>query len=422
MTAAATNPRERRAGKPGSEDGKAPKGAVAQAAVREHAGPDAQLFIATLALAAIGLVMVYSASFAKASAFNYTHHDSTYFMKRQAAAFALGLIAMFAAYRVSLPKVQKWAYGLLAVTAILLVAVLLVGVEVHGARRWFDLRVFRFQPSELAKLVVVIVAARFFADHHGRTGAFRALLPPIAMAAAVGLLIVLEHDLGTAIALVGGLMVIFSLGGARLRDLAIVVAVAVVAGIVFTLIEPYRLERVIAWLSTLFPWLFPEKEKIALEGAYQMNHSQLALGSGGPFGRGFCESRQKYFYLPAASTDCILAIIGEELGFIGCMALLGLFGWLAYRGMTVAHGAGATFPALLASGLTAMLLVQVAFNVAMVTGMIPTTGVPLPLISYGGTGMVFTLAGIGLIMNVSRRRSAGPRARTAPRRRTILEM
>lgn len=387
--------------------------ATARRAPRERAGPDAQVFVATLTLAAIGLVMVFSASFAKAAAFDYTRHDSTFFMKRQAVSLILGMAAMLLAYRLPLRRLRNSAYTWLAVTVLLLMAVLVVGVEVHGARRWFDLKLFRFQPSELAKLAVVIAAARYFADRHGRMGTLRAILAPTAMAGAVALLIVLEHDLGTAVALVFGLMAVFSLGGARLRDLAIVGAVGAGAAVLFILIEPYRLQRIISWLSP---------RNAALGGAYQMNHSQIALGSGGLFGCGLGESRQKYFYLPAASTDCIFAILGEELGFIGCIGVLALFAWLGYRGMTIAHHAADPFPALLASGITAMLLVQVALNVAVVTGAIPTTGVPLPLISYGGSGLVFTMMGIGLIMSVSRQRTPAPRARGIPRRRTILEM
>jgi len=407
MAARDTTVGERGAGKP------LPSSPRGRKATRESAAPDVQVFLATLALAAIGLVMVFSASFAKASAFDYTNHDGTYFVKRQGAFLLVGLAAMVVAYRISLRGLRKSAYLWLGVAGALLVGVLIVGVEVHGARRWFDLRLFHFQPSELAKLVVVIAAARFFADRPGQMGRLRAILAPTVMAAAVGLLIVLEHDLGTAVGLVFGLMVLFNLGGARARDLALIGAVGAAAAAVCILMEPYRLERVLSWLNP---------DEAALGGAYQMSHSKIALGSGGLFGRGLCESRQKYFYLPAASTDCILAILGEEMGFIGCAAVLALFGWIAYRGMTIAHRSGDAFASLLAAGITAMLVIQVALNVAVVTGIIPTTGVPLPLISYGGSGMVFALAGIGLIMNVSRQRAPAPQARAAPRRRTILEM
>jgi cell division protein FtsW len=378
-----------------------------------HSGPDAQLFVAALALAAIGLVMVFSASFAKAAEDSFTHHDGTYFMKRQFISLLVGLVALFAAYRTPLHSLRKSAYVWLGATLLLLVAVLVLGREVHGARRWFDLKLFQFQPSELAKLVVVIAAARFFADRPGQMGTLGALAKPLAMAGLVGVLIVAEHDLGTAMVLVMGLMALFSLGGARTRDLAIVAGAGLALLVIAVIVEPYRLARIIAWLH---------QDETALEGAYQMKASQLALGSGGLFGCGLGESRQKYFYLPAASTDCILAILGEELGFVGCITVVGLFGWLAFRGMSIAHRADDGFAALLAAGLTAMLFVQVALNICVVTGVLPTTGVPLPLISYGGSAMLFTMAGIGLIMNVSRQRQSARQARAAPRRRTILEM
>ena len=230
------------------------------------------------------------------------------------------------------------------------------------------------------------------------------LAKPLAMAGLVGALIVAEHDLGTAMVVVIGADGALQPGRrARARPGAWWPAPGWRLLVVAILVEPYRMARITSWLHPT---------DTALERGLPDESSQLALGSGGLFGRGLGESRQKYFYLPAASTDCILAVLGEELGFVGCVRVLGLFGWLAYRGMTIAHRAGDGFAALLAAGLTAMLFVQVALNAAVVTGIIPTTGVPLPLISYGGSAMVFTMAGIGLIMNVSRQRAIrapGPR-------------
>lgn len=359
---------------------------------------DLYIVALTAALVGIGIVAVFSASFAKAA---LSAGDSLYLVKRQALAAVLGVGAMLLVARLNLQRVRLAAYGIAAAAAVLLILVLAFGVNINGARRWFQIGFFHFQPSEFAKLAIVLAVARYALEHPDRMRSLKGLAIPLAGAAAAGLLIVIEPDLGTALMVVALAFLICNFAGARLRHLALygLVGLVFVVGAVFA--EPYRLDRVKSWLHP---------GDTALTGSYQMRHSVIALGAGGPIGRGLAESREKYSYLPAAETDCIFAIIGEEMGLIGTWGLLALFGLLAWRGLGVSLRAADPFHALLGAGVTSLILAQVILNVAVVTGLLPTKGAPLPFVSYGGSALVFTMAGVGLLLNISRQRVRSGRA------------
>jgi len=360
--------------------------------MRRERPPNVYLLCCVLALLAVGLTMVYSASYAKASVYSETGGDGAFYAKKQILAALVGLLILCTVQALSYRCLRRLSYPtfILAVGALLLV--LVIGTVSQGARRWFSLGFVSFQPSEFAKLAIVLAGARFLSQErtYFRTAQGFAVCSGVLLMVA-GL--IAKEDLGTAVALVLGTLVLFYIAGARRQHLVTLGVVMVLAGALCVAIEPYRFDRIYAWL-------YPQRT--SLQGSYQANHSLIALGSGGPLGRGLCESREKYFYLPAASTDCIFAVLGEELGLAGTLTVLTLFLCIAYQGAVAARAASDRFSSLLAAGATAMICCQALLNMAVVTGLLPTTGVPLPLISYGGTSLVITLANAGLILNVSR--------------------
>lgn len=352
---------------------------------------DYPLLLTTLGLTAFGLVMVFSASYATAQ--EWTGTDLWFFATRQALWALFGMVGLAVAALLPLRVVRTLAPWVFAGCLILLALVFIVGVERHGARRWLDFGVLSLQPSEFAKLGLIAFLAWVYADRSAALAQGRALFPGLAAIALTAGLVVAGRDLGTALVLgaVGWLML--HLAGARLRHLLAVGAVA--AGVVAFLIwyEPYRRERVLAFLN---PWQYPD------DSGYQVIQALIALGSGGWFGLGLGESRQKFFYLPAPMTDSIFAVVGEELGLVGTLAVLAAFVFLLWRGLGIARRAGDAFAALLAGGVTLLLATQAAVHMGVMTSLLPTTGLPLPFISYGGSALVTVLVGVGLLLNVSR--------------------
>lgn len=352
---------------------------------------DYPLLLTTLALAAFGLVMVYSASYV--TAHEVKGSDSSFFVKKQALWACIGVVAMFVAAAVPMRAVRRIAPYLFAVSVLALVATLFVGVERNGARRWIEVMGLSVQPSEIAKLGLIVFLAWLYADRGFALTRFRALIPGLA---AIGLsagLVLLGRDLGTALVLVAVGWLLLHLAGARMRHLLAVAAGFVTAAALFIWHEPYRLQRITAWLD---PWAD------AGDTGYQLVHSLIALGSGGPFGLGLGQSRQKFFYLPMPMTDSIFAVLGEELGLIGTLLVLVAFVFLLWRGINVARAATDSFSALLAGGITLMLAVQAVVHIGVATSILPTTGLPLPFISYGGTALVAAMTGVGLLLNVAR--------------------
>ena len=347
------------------------------------------LVLVTLGLVAFGLVMVYSASSARAL---LSSDAPSYYLKRQAIYAVMGLVALVILSRFDFHRLRHATQPLLAVTFFLLVAVLAIGTAVNGARRWIPIGFMNFQPSELAKLVLALWTASVLARKPApRT--LGELAKPIGVV--VGLacaLILIEPDLGTAIAIAIMVSAILVVSGTRLRLLASATGIA--TGIVLLAIwfEPYRRERIFSFLD---PWHDPQG------AGFQAVQSMIALGSGGFFGVGLGESVQKIYYLPEASTDMIFAIVGEELGLIGAMAVIAAFAVFAYAGFNVALHCRDPFGKRLAAGITALICGQAAVNVSAVMGIAPLTGIPLPFVSYGGSSLVVGLAGVGILLNIA---------------------
>jgi cell division protein FtsW len=347
------------------------------------------LVLVTLGLVAFGLVMVYSASSARAL---LSADAPSYYLKRQAIYAVMGLVALVVLSRFDFHRLRHATQPLLAVTFVLLVAVLAIGTAVNGARRWIPIGFMNFQPSELAKLVLALWTAALLARKPApRT--LGELAKPIGVV--VGLacaLILIEPDLGTAIAIAIMVSAILVVSGTRLRLLASAAGIATSIVLLAIWLEPYRRERIFSFLD---PWHDPQG------AGFQSVQSMIALGSGGFFGVGLGESVQKIYYLPEASTDMIFAIVGEELGLIGAMAVIAAFAVFAYAGFNIALHCRDPFGKRLAAGITALICGQAAVNVSAVMGIAPLTGIPLPFVSYGGSSLVVGLAAVGILLNIA---------------------
>lgn len=354
--------------------------------------PDLILFAAILALAGIGLVMVYSAS--SVVAFDRLD-DSAYFLKRQAVWIALGLGAMWLARSIHYQRLRAYTTPVLLLAAVCMVAVLIPGVGriAGGARRWIAAGPFSFQPVEIAKLALVLYLSHFATRRGAGIRDFRTgVLPPLAITAAFGLLVLRQPDMGSALLLGAVTVAVLFLAGARLLHLTAVALAAVPAIALAVVVAHYRLARVLAFLD---PWRDPQGT------GFHIIQSLLAFGSGGIFGVGLGASRQKFFYLPERHTDFIFAILGEELGLLGTIGLLLLIAVVAYRGWRIARAAPDRFGALLASGITASIVAQALLNMGVATGVLPVTGIPLPLVSFGGSSLIVTMVQIGTLLNIS---------------------
>jgi cell division protein FtsW len=349
------------------------------------------LILVTLALVAFGVVMVYSATSAPAAVGG---GNPNYYVERQGAYAVLGIVLMVIAQRWDYRRLRVMAPMLVLVSLALLAAVLVVGPPVNGARRWISFGPAVFQPSELAKLALAVWAAAYLARHHApRT--LQQLWRPIGLLAALyaGLLIV-EPDLGTAIALVLMLGAMLLVAGTPFRVLGPAIGLAGALGTLAIWIEPYRRAR---FFSFLHPW------HDAQGTGFQIVQAMIGMGSGGFFGVGLGQGVQKIFYLPEAHTDMMLANIGEELGLVGVACVILAYTLFAYAGLRVALGCRDPFGKRLAVGLTVLVCGQAFVNVAAVMGIAPLTGIPLPFLSYGGSSLVVLLASVGILLNIAHR-------------------
>ncbi len=359
------------------------------------AQPDAVLFAVVATLVGIGLVMVFSASSATAYA---EHGDIAYYLKRQLIWLLVGSIAAFAVYRVDLPSLKRAAPYLLlaAVAGLLLVFVPHVGVGVNGGRRWIGFSSFSFEPSEFAKLALVVYLAAILSNRGDRiTSLTRGLFPLCVPVLLMAVLVLKEPDMGTASLLVFVAFTMFFAAGARVFHLAAILAVTAPLAIISVIASPYRRARVFAFLD---PWKDPQNT------GFHIVQSLLALGSGGFFGMGLGASRAKFFYLPEQYTDFIFSVLGEELGLVGAFAVVALFVAFAYRAVRIALAAPDRFGYFLAIGCGAMIAIQAFINIGVVTSSWPVTGVPLPFVSFGGSSLVVNLVAVALIANVGRHR------------------
>ncbi len=355
--------------------------------------PDYWLLLPVVALAGLGVVMVYSASSIVAGD---RYGDPAFFLKRQALWVLLGTLALLIAQRIHYTTYRRYTPLLLVAGISLLVVVLLPGIGrvAGGARRWIAFGpTLAFQPAEGAKLILGLYLANFLANRGLKLSAFRTgILPPLVVTAVMFGLVLLQPDLGSALMLATLTGVMLFAAGARLSHLFGLGLTGVPLVVAAILGEEYRRRRLLAFLD---PWADPQGS------GFHIIQSLIALGSGGLFGVGLGGSRQKFFYLPERHTDFIFAILGEELGLIGTAAVVALFALLAYRGYRVARSAPDRYAGLLAGALTTTLLLQAVMNIGVTTGVLPITGVPLPFVSFGGSSLVFSMIGMGILLNIS---------------------
>lgn len=364
----------------------------ARAAERAHRHASVSyglLVTVTLALVAFGLVMVYSASSARAAV---SADDPAYYLKRQGIYALIGLVLFVLVSRLDYRVLRRVGGPLLVASFVLLCAVLLLGTSVNGARRWFDFGLVSLQPSELTKLALALWASALLA-RRAAPQRFGELLKPIGLVTGLAALLVLaQPDLGTALsfAIVAGTVVLVS--GSPLRLIAGAGAALAAGVLALAWLEPYRKARLLAFLD---PWADPQAT------GYQSVQALLAIGSGGLFGVGLGESVQKIYYLPEASTDMIFAIVGEELGLLGTAAVILAYAVFGYAGFRTALACRNPFGKRLAAALTALICGQATINIAAVLGIAPVTGVPLPFVSYGGSSLVVSLCAVGILLNIA---------------------
>jgi cell division protein FtsW len=355
-----------------------------------HRGFDLALLVVVGLLLLVGLVMVYSASTPRA---RELHHDELFFLRGQANRAAIGVILMAGLAYLNPQILARNARRILLVALCLLVLVLIPGVgsERRNARRWLA---FGFQPSEFMKVALIVYLADFMTRRHERMRSFgRGLGPPLVALGVAALLIKFEPHLSAIVMLGLVAMCLLFVGGARLHHLAAVAVVLAIVGVVSLVTAPYQMARLERFYDGR---LDPSGDE------YQIYQATLALGTGGVVGPGFGHSLQKFFFLPDAHTDFIMAIVGEELGFVGTLAVLVLFGILLQRGLSIAWRSSSRFNRLLAFGLTAAVFCQALLNLSVLTQLIPTTGQPLPFLSYGGSNLMMTLAEMGILLSLSR--------------------
>ncbi|MCI9503855.1 MAG: putative lipid II flippase FtsW [Clostridia bacterium] len=353
---------------------------------------DLFFLFAVLGLAAYGVVCVYSASSYNAEV---QYGDALYFVKKQIVGFVLGAGAFVGMGFLPYAKLQKCGLPALLISLLLLALVFIPGVgkSNYGATRWIGFGAFTIQPSEIAKYGFVMFTAGYFAKNPARMRTFRGILPVLGAGLSICVLIMLEPNMSVTMC-VGAVMIgMIFLAGVNFKSLAAICLPALALVPVLILAEPYRLQRLSAFVN---PWASPKEE------GYQLIQSLYALGNGNFFGVGLFRSRQKYRFLPFSESDFILSVIAEETGFLGVLILFGVIAFVVYRGFRIAFSCDNFFGYMLVSGIVLSFAVQSALNALVVSGSIPPTGLPLPLISAGNTSLVVTMAGMGIVYGVSR--------------------
>ncbi len=359
----------------------------------ERRGIDIALLVVVLTLVGLGLIMVLSASSIQAFS---RYGDTYYFLKRQLVWAILGIISMFILSRIDYHfwgRIGKLVL-LMGIVVLIFVLVPQFGYIAGGSRRWIVLGPIVVQASEVAKFALIIYMAGYLAYKNERVrSTLKGLVPPLLVLAFVLYLIILEPDLGTAISIGVTVFLMLFAAGVRVAHLGLLFLGSVPILYYFMMGESYRRQRLMAFIN---PWQDP------LDSGFHIIQSMYALGSGGLFGVGFGQSKQKFFYLPAPSTDFIFAVIGEELGFLGAALIIVLFFILAWRGLAIGLNAPDLLGTLLAVGLTTMIVIQFIINIGVVSGSLPVTGISLPFISYGGSSLVVMLSAVGILLNISR--------------------
>lgn len=348
--------------------------------------------ISVFFLAVIGVLFIYSASNYSAKS---TYGDGLFFVKKQIIGIILGTVVMIFTAFFDYQKLKKFTIPMAIISFIMLALVFIpgIGVENYGARRWIGFGAFTVQPSEIAKFALILFSATYFSAHKEKATSFKGVLPVLILGGATCLFVILEPNMSITVCIALLMLTMVFAAGLKIKILLCIILPAIGAGVVLILIEPYRLSRLAAFLN---PWSSPKGE------GYQLLQSLYALGSGGWFGVGLFNSRQKYAFLPFAESDFILSVIGEEIGFVGIALFFSLLAFIIFRGLRAARRAKDTFGYILATGITMIFGIQVIINALVVTGSIPPTGLPLPLVSSGNTSIIIFMAEMGILFNVSK--------------------
>ena len=375
-------------------------GARSKARVQAKSGPSeySLLLTATLCLLAFGAVMVFSASSTTQVLRDGGLSNSAFFLKRTVLFGIVGLVIMRVLAYGGVRTLRQMTPALVGCSVFLLVVVLGIGSSANGAQRWIGNGFIQIQPSEIAKFALVLYGAYLLAEKPKRSRSIEGMMPYLLLTAFACILIVMEPDLGSAIVALFAVTATLIAGGAKPKDLAVIVAVVGGLTLLAILFEPYRMAR-------LTGFLHPSADTSG--AGFQAAQAKIALGSGGIFGVGLGDGVQKAFYLPEAHTDMISAVIGEELGLVGIMSLVGLFGLFGYAGFRTAQRAKDHYGKVLAAGLTSLILSQAVLNLFAVMGLAPLTGVTLPFVSYGNSSLLVSLAAVGLLLNIARANERG---------------
>ncbi|MBI2059925.1 MAG: putative lipid II flippase FtsW [Nitrospirae bacterium] len=356
-------------------------------------GLDWPLVVAVASLCILGAFMVYSASYFYALK---KFEDPSFFFKKQLLWLAVGLISMLAASRIRLETWGRLAAPLLLLSIIMLGLVLTgLGTEVGGGRRWFRLGGFSFQPAELAKFSLILYMAGSLPRKEDSMRSFlKGVLPYLIIGGLCVVLVLAEPDFGMAMTMLGLVLLMVFIAGMRFRYVAMTVLAAAPMAVFLVMKQPYRVKRVVSFLN---PWEHYEGS------GFQLIQSLLSFMAGGGAGVGLGSGRQKLFFLPEAHTDFLLAVVGEELGLVGVLIVLGLFGLILHRGLQISRRAPDAFTSLLATGLTLLIVFQAILNAGVSVGLLPTKGMPLPFMSYGGTSIWVNLMAAGILLGIGRR-------------------
>jgi cell division protein FtsW len=353
--------------------------------------PDKWLFAATVGLALFGVVMVYSASSILAQS---ERHGQFYYVIKQGIWTGIGFLVLLATMQFDYQhlKSRRVVYGLLVLTSLMLLAVFGFG-KINGVHRWIKFGGLSLQPSEIAKLTLAIFLAYFLEKRAGEESSFlKTFVPCAAVAGFLAALVVAEPDLGTALMLAVIFVILIYTAGARLLHLGMAAVPALLAVAGLLIFVPFRMRRIITFLN---PWADPRGN------GFQVVQSLIAIGSGGPDGLGFAQGKQKMLFLPFAHSDFIFSVIAEELGLVGALAVIAVFALFLWRGIRASLLAPDRFGMLLSLGLVTAIVAQALFNISVVLSLVPTKGIPLPFISYGGSSLVPTLAAVGILLNIS---------------------
>ncbi len=355
---------------------------------------DKLLLLAVIAIIIFGIIMIYSASSIWAE---YKYQDSFKFVKAQSAFFLLGLLCIFIISKLDINILYKKANLILLICFILLVLVLIPGIGSirNGSRSWFGIGSLGIQPSEFAKLGLIIYVAKYLANNRKIIkDVKKGVLPILLVIGVFFVLIMLEPDFGTAMVIVLTLVVMIFISGVKLSFFIKVGLLGLLGIVGLIIIAPYRMERIVSFLN---PWVDP------LGSGYQIIQSLYAIGPGGLLGQGFLNSHQKQFYLPEPQTDFIFSIISEEFGFLGILIVTSFIAFIFYRIIKIALKENNLFKKYLAFGLGFGIIIQSLLNIAVVIGLIPVTGVTLPFLSYGGSSLLISMISIGIILNISKK-------------------